>query len=60
MMKSVPIDYIDIIVFAIRGTQTFIDWTVNVQTKPKLPAGFLVSQIIYHHLPKILANSLLG
>ncbi|PQE34119.1 class 3 protein [Rutstroemia sp. NJR-2017a WRK4] len=41
VMKSVPIDDMDIIVFAIRGTQTFMDWTVNVQTKPKSPAGFL-------------------
>lgn len=43
VMKSVPIDDMDIIVFAIRGTQTFMDWTVNVQTKPKSPEGFLVS-----------------
>jgi hypothetical protein len=60
VMKSVPIDDMDIIVFAIRGTQTFMDWTVNVQTKPKSPVGFLVSQLIHHQFPSFPANFSLG
>ncbi|ESZ97814.1 hypothetical protein SBOR_1823 [Sclerotinia borealis F-4128] len=42
VMKSVPIDDRDIIVFAIRGTtHSFTDWAVNVKTKPTSPEGFL-------------------
>ncbi|KAJ8068287.1 hypothetical protein OCU04_003850 [Sclerotinia nivalis] len=42
VMKSVPIDDRDVIVFAIRGTtHSFTDWAVNVKTKPTSPGGFL-------------------
>ncbi|CAD6445092.1 a3fa0e21-df68-48df-9276-036719a731d2 [Sclerotinia trifoliorum] len=42
VMKSVPIDDKDVIVFAIRGTtHSFTDWAVNVKTKPASPQGFL-------------------
>ncbi|KAF7865867.1 hypothetical protein EAF04_006032 [Stromatinia cepivora] len=42
VMKSVPIDDRDVIVFAIRGTtHSFTDWAVNVKTKPASPEGFL-------------------
>ncbi|TGO37231.1 hypothetical protein BHYA_0102g00170 [Botrytis hyacinthi] len=42
VMKSVPIDDRDVIVFAIRGTtHSFTDWAVNVKTKPTSPEGFL-------------------
>ncbi|KKA19128.1 hypothetical protein T310_6919 [Rasamsonia emersonii CBS 393.64] len=41
MIKSVPLDDMNTIVFAIRGTQSFRDWTVNVRTDPKSPEGFL-------------------
>lgn len=42
VIKSVPMDDMNVIVFAIRGTQTFLDWTVNLNSAPASPAGFLV------------------
>lgn len=41
VIKSVPIDDMNTIVFAIRGTQTFMDWAVNLNTATVSPAGFL-------------------
>ncbi|KAL1847162.1 dihydroxy-acid dehydratase ilv3 [Paecilomyces lecythidis] len=41
VIKSVPIDDLNAIVFAIRGTQSFHDWTVNLRTAPTSPHGFL-------------------
>jgi hypothetical protein len=41
VVKSLPIDDMNTIVFAIRGTQSFIDWAVNVHTAPTSPSGFL-------------------
>ncbi|KAJ5668667.1 hypothetical protein N7462_009737 [Penicillium macrosclerotiorum] len=41
VIKSLPIDDMNTIVFAIRGTQSFIDWAVNVHTAPVPPTGFL-------------------
>ncbi|KAJ5160906.1 uncharacterized protein N7482_007910 [Penicillium canariense] len=41
VIKSLPVDEAKTIVFAIRGTQSFMDWTVNVQTAPVPPTGFL-------------------
>ncbi|QSZ29289.1 hypothetical protein DSL72_003802 [Monilinia vaccinii-corymbosi] len=42
VMKSVPIDDREVIVFAIRGTtHSFTDWAVNMKTKPTSPEGFL-------------------
>ncbi|CAI7655289.1 unnamed protein product [Penicillium glandicola] len=41
VVKSLPIDDMNTIVFAIRGTQSFLDWAVNVNTAPTSPAGFL-------------------
>ncbi|KAM7203040.1 mono and diacylglycerol lipase [Rhypophila sp. PSN 637] len=40
-IKSVPMDYMNTIVFAIRGTATFMDWAVNLNTDPISPHGFL-------------------
>lgn len=40
-IKSVPMDEMDTIVFAIRGTATFMDWSVNLNTAPTAPTGFL-------------------
>lgn len=40
-IKSVPMDHMDTIVFAIRGTATFVDWAVNLNTAPTSPDGFL-------------------
>jgi hypothetical protein len=43
VIKSLPMDDMDTIVFAIRGTQTFMDWSVNLHTAPASPVGFLVN-----------------
>lgn len=43
VIKSVPMDHMNTIVFAIRGTSTFMDWAVNLNTAPTSPIGFLVS-----------------
>ncbi|KAK4446873.1 mono and diacylglycerol lipase [Podospora aff. communis PSN243] len=41
VIKSVPMDYMNTIVFAIRGTATFMDWAVNLNAAPTSPMGFL-------------------
>ncbi|CCC13894.1 hypothetical protein SMACR_07964 [Sordaria macrospora] len=41
VIKSVPMDYVNTIVFAIRGTATFMDWAVNLNSNPTSPEGFL-------------------
>ncbi|XMA20092.1 hypothetical protein WAI453_012883 [Rhynchosporium graminicola] len=41
VIKSVPMDDMNTIVFAIRGTQTFMDWAVNLNSAPASPKGFL-------------------
>ncbi|KAH8588974.1 Alpha/Beta hydrolase protein [Bisporella sp. PMI_857] len=41
VIKSVPMDDMNVIVFAIRGTQTFMDWAVNLKSAPVSPQGFL-------------------
>ena len=41
VIKSVPMDDLNTIVFAIRGTATFMDWAVNLNMAPTSPAGFL-------------------
>ncbi|CAG8954095.1 hypothetical protein HYFRA_00009199 [Hymenoscyphus fraxineus] len=41
VIKSVPMDDMNTIVFAIRGTQTFMDWAVNLNSAPASPQGFL-------------------
>lgn len=49
VVKSLPIDDLNTIVFAIRGTQSFLDWAVNVHTAPTSPAGFLDDPSNYCH-----------
>jgi hypothetical protein len=41
VIKSVPMDDMNVIVFAIRGSQTFLDWAVNLNSAPSAPTGFL-------------------
>lgn len=43
VIKSVPIDDMNCIIFAIRGSQTFMDWAVNLNSAPVAPTDFLVS-----------------
>lgn len=45
VLKSVPMDDMSTIVFAIRGSQTFMDWAVNLNSAPASAEGFLVSYI---------------
>lgn len=45
VIKSVPMDDMNTIVFAIRGTQTFMDWAVNFNSAQTAPEGFLVSPL---------------
>ncbi|KAJ4152775.1 hypothetical protein LMH87_009295 [Akanthomyces muscarius] len=40
-IKSVPMDHASTIVFAIRGTSSFMDWAVNLSTAPSSPDNFL-------------------
>ncbi|KAI6781152.1 Phospholipase-like protein [Emericellopsis cladophorae] len=40
-IKSVPMDHMHTIVFAIRGTASFMDWAVNLNTAPASPREFL-------------------
>ncbi|KAH8805663.1 Alpha/Beta hydrolase protein [Xylogone sp. PMI_703] len=40
-IKSVPMDAMNTIIFAIRGTQSFMDWAVNLKSAPASPQGFL-------------------
>ncbi|KUI60266.1 Mono- and diacylglycerol lipase [Cytospora mali] len=49
VIKSVPMDHMNTIVFAIRGTATFMDWAVNLNTEPTSPAGFLDDAGNYCH-----------
>ena len=42
VIKSIPIDDRNIVVFAIRGSQTFMDWAVNLNSAPSSPGNFLV------------------
>ncbi|OBT95976.1 hypothetical protein VE01_06739 [Pseudogymnoascus verrucosus] len=41
VIKSVPVDAQDVIVFAIRGSARFMDWAVNMNQTPASPSGFL-------------------
>ncbi|KAK1998022.1 alpha/beta-hydrolase [Colletotrichum falcatum] len=41
VIKSVPMDHVRTIVFAIRGSASFMDWAVNLNAAPASPAGFL-------------------
>ncbi|KAL8795305.1 MAG: hypothetical protein Q9195_002175 [Heterodermia aff. obscurata] len=41
VIKSVPVDDMNTIVFAIRGSQTFMDWAVNLNSAPVSPGDFL-------------------
>ncbi|KAF2015539.1 alpha/beta-hydrolase [Aaosphaeria arxii CBS 175.79] len=41
VLKSVPIDDMHTIVFAIRGSATFMDWAVNYRSDPSAPTNFL-------------------
>ncbi|KAF2449062.1 alpha/beta-hydrolase, partial [Karstenula rhodostoma CBS 690.94] len=41
ILKSLPCDDMNTVVFAIRGSQTFMDWAVNYKSAPSSPDGFL-------------------
>ncbi|KAI8942213.1 hypothetical protein NX059_000296 [Plenodomus lindquistii] len=41
VLKAVPVEDLNTIVFAIRGSQTFMDWAVNYNSAPSSPEKFL-------------------
>ncbi|KAK7530150.1 Alpha/Beta hydrolase protein [Phyllosticta citribraziliensis] len=41
VIKSVPLDDMNTVVFAIRGSAGFMDWAVNFRPAPSSPEGFL-------------------
>jgi hypothetical protein len=41
VLKSVPVDDMNTVVFAVRGSEGFMDWAVNYNTAPSSPEGFL-------------------
>ncbi|CAE7188715.1 hypothetical protein P3342_008988 [Pyrenophora teres f. teres] len=41
VIKSIPVEELNTIVFAIRGSQTFMDWAVNYNSAPDSPNKFL-------------------
>ena len=47
VIKSMPIDDMNCVVFAIRGSQTFMDWAVNLNSSPVSPRDFLVRPNLY-------------
>ncbi|KAG9246955.1 Alpha/Beta hydrolase protein [Calycina marina] len=49
VLKSCPMDDQNTIVFAIRGTQTFMDWAVNLKSEPISSEGFLDDPGNYCH-----------
>lgn len=56
VIQSVPIDERNLVIFAIRGTQTFMDWAINLNSAPVSPEGFLVSLATYR-APNRISNS---
>ena len=57
VIKSVPVDDMNTIVFAIRGSQTFMDWAVNLNSAPVSPGEFLVSIISFILLSELLRHN---
>ena len=60
VIKSVPVEDMNTIVFAIRGSQTFMDWAVNLNSAPVSPGEFLVSTfslILLRELARCLFRS---
>ena len=60
VIKSVPVDDMNTIVFAIRGSQTFMDWAVNLNSAPVSPGEFLVSTILFISLRELVRRLFLN
>lgn len=41
VLKAIPVEELNTIVFAIRGSQNFMDWAVNYNSAPNSPKDFL-------------------
>lgn len=41
VLKAIPVEELNTIVFAIRGSQNFMDWAVNYNSAPSSPKNFL-------------------
>lgn len=59
VMKSVPIDDMNCIVFAIRGSQTFMDWAVNLNSAPVAPTDFLVRSETISRRPRLTSQRMI-
>lgn len=42
VVRTAPLDGVNLVVFAVRGTKTFMDWVANFSSAPTSPRGFLV------------------
>lgn len=49
VLKSLPLDDMNTIVLAIRGSQSAIDWAINFQPAPTPPTGFLDDEMNLCH-----------
>ncbi|KAG8627529.1 hypothetical protein KVT40_005012 [Elsinoe batatas] len=49
VLKSIPVDNQNTLVFAIRGSSSFADWAVNFRPAPASPSGFLDDAENYCH-----------
>ncbi|KAF4548754.1 Hypothetical protein D9617_25g060840 [Elsinoe fawcettii] len=49
VLKSIPVDNQNTLVFAIRGSSSFADWAVNFRPAPSSPTGFLDDPDNYCH-----------
>ena len=56
VIKSMPIDDMNCVVFAIRGSQTFMDWAVNLNSSPISPKDFLVKFNVHLYSCKAYAS----
>lgn len=41
VLKAIPVEELNTVVFAIRGSQNFMDWAVNYNSSPSSPKDFL-------------------
>ncbi|KAF2225134.1 Alpha/Beta hydrolase protein [Elsinoe ampelina] len=49
VLKSIPVDNQNTLIFAIRGSSSFADWAVNFRPAPASPSGFLDDAENYCH-----------
>lgn len=61
VLKSLPLDDMNTIVFAIRGTSSFMDWAINFRIAPTSSEGFLDDEGNLAHVGFLgVAKSMIG